>query len=227
MAALLSESLLLRVLRWASLVQYAVAALAFFVNLALCLEALLPAPDLVFVTVQATASQRGQLNARAVPTAPNRPYLVDKSKQQRLIYHEPSAAKRLALALLGVTNSSLGRASLITLLFAMLAGRLIYHMLRDMRLATPFTEANARRIRWLALLVLGIDAYAFLAHKALQALVPAFAYGAGGSNTVTPYIVLDPAPGGWGSWKFGLLLLIVAVVYKRGVAMAREAELTI
>ena len=233
MATPLPESWLLRVLRWAALLQYGIAALAFFLNLAVSLTSVLTKQDLAFVTLQTLAPQRGQLGGRDSPRPgidqpvtepPTVHYLVDKSQQQRLIYHEPSSTKRLALALLGVNNSSLGRASLMLLLFAMLSGRLFYHMLQDMRHDTPFTAVNARRIRWLALLVLSLDAYEWVARKALQLLVPAFHYGAG---TVTPHIILDPNLGDWGSWKFGLVLLVVAIVYKRGVEMAHEAELTI
>ncbi|MCC3160646.1 DUF2975 domain-containing protein [Hymenobacter sp. 15J16-1T3B] len=230
MTAPVPEPPLFRVLRWLALLQYVGAGVGLAINLLLGLWSLGDARnDLAFVTLQATARARGQLHTTETASDPARPpyHLVEKSSQHRLIYHEPNAAKRVALALLGVKNSSLGRASLGILLFTMLTGRLLYHMLRDMRLDTPFTEANARRIRWLGLLALGIDAYEFLALKALQALVLAFSLGDERLGTVTRYIVLDPSMGGWGSWKFGLLLLVLATIYQRGVELAREAELTI
>ncbi|RAK70595.1 DUF2975 domain-containing protein [Hymenobacter edaphi] len=230
MTAFLPEPWLFRGLRWLALAQYVAAGLGLALNLLFGLWDAGPAHhDLVFVTLQANSRAQGQLSTAETSPGAARPthYLVEKSSQHRLIYHEPSAAKRVALALLGVKNSSLGRSSLGILLFAMLAGRLLYHMLRDMRLDTPFTDANARRIRWLGLLALGIDAYEFLALKALQALVPAISLGDERLGTVTRYIILDPAMGGWGSWKFGLLLLVIATIYQRGVEMAREAELTI
>ncbi|OUJ69194.1 hypothetical protein BXP70_26770 [Hymenobacter crusticola] len=211
--------------------QYVLSAVGVVFMLAFSLYDLNTPHDLAFVTLQRTAAAHGQLGGGQADLllASHRPglhYFVAKSNQQRLIYREPNVAKRLVLNLLGVNNSSLSRSSLALALFSMLTGRMLFHMLRDLRLDTPFTELNARRIRGLALLMIGIDVYEYLALNALRILVPAFPLG-DGTGTVTPYIILDPSLGGFGSWKFGLVLLVIAAIYQRGVQMAREAELTI
>jgi hypothetical protein len=232
MAASPPLPLFFRVLRQLAQLQYLLSAFALLVNLGFCLLVLKPTNNLAFVTLQRTATERGQAGTERLDLLDASPahqphFIVDKSMQQRLIYREPNAAKRLALALIGVTNSALGRSSLAAILFAMLTGRLLYLILSDLRLDTPFTDRNARRIRWLALLIISIDLYDFLAVNALRLLVPAFPLSPGSPDKVIRFIVLDPAVGGFGSWKFGLVLLVIAAVYKRGVAMAREAELTI
>jgi len=156
--------LLFRVLRLLAGLQYVLSAVGVVFMLAFSLYDLTRPHDLAFITLQRTAAAQGQLGETQADSllASHRPglhYFVAKSNQQRLIYREPNTSKRLVLNLLGVNNSSLGRSSLALTLFSMLTGRMLFHMLRDLRLDTPFTELNARRIRGLALLMIGIDVY--------------------------------------------------------------------
>ncbi|WP_460677110.1 DUF2975 domain-containing protein [Hymenobacter coalescens] len=218
-------------LRTLALLQFILSAVGVFLSLSWSTRSLTGSHDLVFVTLERTAPQRGQLapgqlDLLQAQAAGRQHFLIDKSQQQRLVYREAHVGKRLALALLGYTNSSLGRSSTALLLFSMFTGLLLYRILRDLSLDSPFTSVNAARIRWLGLLMIGLDVYNFLATVCLRALVPAFPLGDGSRDAVRRFAVLDPA-GDLGSWKFGLVLLVVAAVYQRGVVLAEEAELTV
>jgi hypothetical protein len=151
--------------------------------------------------------------------------LVPISSKVALVYRERNLGKRLGLLLLGMTNHSAHRASVPLMLYSMLTGLFIYRILHDLHLESPFTEVNARRIRWLGLLMIGIDVYQYLEFLYLRAIVPPLPMP-GEQGIVTRYLVLDPGTE-FGGWKFGLVLLVVAAVYRRGVMMAREAELTV
>lgn len=172
--------------------------------------------------------RQGQVHGEtldSLKTMPGTFRLVPKSQQLALVYVERSLGKRLALMLLGVNNHAGGRSSVVLVLYSMLTGMLLYHILTDMSLASPFTEKNARRIRWLGLLMIGIDLYQYVAFRYLLSIVPNFQAPSLRGN-VWQYLTLDPA-GETGAWKFGLVLLVIAAVYKRGVIMAQEAELTV
>lgn len=150
---------------------------------------------------------------------------MPKSEKLALVYVERNFGKRVALMILGVTNHAGGRTSLPLLLYSMLTGMLLYEILTEMQIESPFTEKNARRIRWLGFLMIGIDVYQYVAFRYMLSIVPHFR-APGLRGTVLEYLVLDPAEE-TGAWKFGLVLLVVAAVYQRGVLMAKEAELTV
>ena len=139
-----------------------------------------------------------------------------------LRYHEPSAGRRLALLYLGASNDY---QSLAWVVFFGVSSWLLWQLLLDVTLATPFTFANARRLRNLGLLVLGLDLTQELAYLAVRALVPPFRVP-GLAEPLSHYIRLNTEttlPG----WEVGLLLLVIAAVYQRGVELSREAELVI
>ena len=90
---------------------------------------------------------------------------------------------------------------------------------------TPFTLANAQRLRKLALLVLGLYFWQYVAYLLVWLLVPAYRV-ASLAYPLSHYVRLNtenlvPGP------AVGIILAIVAVVYQRGVELSREAELVI
>ena len=139
-----------------------------------------------------------------------------------LRYHEPSAARRLALLYLGASNDY---QSLAWVVFFGAGSWLLWQLLLDVTLATPFTLANARRLRNLGLLVLGLDLAQEMAYLVVRALVPPF-WSPGLAEPLGHYVRLNTEttlPG----WEVGLMLLVIAAVYQRGVELSREAELVI
>ena len=184
-----------------------------------------------FVTELKSGFERGEQTAHAAsPKQPPPPaasgkagfQLVADQERQLLRYRETSSWKRLALLQLGVIydDMSLGFA-----LYLLLSGVLLYRIVRDVTPETPFTAANARRIRWLGLLLIAADAYQQLVYALLPLLVPSFRE-AGTGKLLSQYLVLTPRIE-YGDWAIGLMLLIIAAVYRRGVDLTREAELTV
>jgi hypothetical protein len=141
---------------------------------------------------------------------------------QVLRYREPSDARRMALQALGALDGSL---SVAGLLFLGYGSWLLFGLLRDVTPATPFTLANARRLRKLALLVLGLYFWQYVAYLLVWALVPAYRL-ASLAYPLSHYVRLntdDLVPGP----AIGMALVIIAAVYQRGVELSREAELVI
>lgn len=139
-----------------------------------------------------------------------------------LRYHEPSSWKRLALLHLRASNDY---QSLAWVVFFAVGSWLLWRLLLDVRAATPFTFANAHRLRGLGLLVLGLNVGQELAYLAVRALVPSFRTPSL-AEPLSHYVRLNTEtslPG----WEVGLMLLIIAAVYQRGVELSREAELVI
>lgn len=140
-----------------------------------------------------------------------------------LRYEEPNVWKRLALLHLGASSDYL---SLIWVVFFGVGSWLLHRLLQDVKPGTPFTLANAHRLRSLGLWVLGpIYIGQVLSYLALRALVPAF-HAPGQAEPLSHYVRLNTEaslPG----WEIGLMLLIIAAVYQRGVELSREAELVI
>lgn len=139
-----------------------------------------------------------------------------------LRYTEPSPWKRLALLYLGASNNYL---SLAWVVFFGVGSGLLWRLLLDVTPASPFTFANARRLRCLGMLVLGLDFAEELSYLALRLLMPVFQVP-GLAEPLSHYVRLNTEttlPG----WEMGLVLLIIAAVYQRGVELSREAELVI
>ncbi|UOQ72582.1 DUF2975 domain-containing protein [Hymenobacter cellulosilyticus] len=221
----------LRLVRWLAAAQYLFSTLGIIIYLAFSFTTLRQEYRMASVTLQVWAPQQGQLHkpgydSLVASKQPNAHRLVPLTERIRLKYIESNWGKKVVLELLGVLNSSAdGRGSLPLMMYSMLTGMLLYRILNEMQIESPFTEKNARRIRWLGLLMISIDLYQYLARIILARLVPPVPLP-GHSGTVAPYVLLDVGPE-IGAWKFGLVLLVVAAVYQRGVVMAQEAELTV
>ncbi|MGI4883426.1 MAG: DUF2975 domain-containing protein [Janthinobacterium lividum] len=148
--------------------------------------------------------------------------LAADPREPLLRYREPAAWKRVALLHLGAADSTL---SLPWVLLLGAGSWLLWGLLRDVTPETPFTLANARRLGQLGLLVIGLNAAQELAYVLVRALVPAFTT-AGLPETLNYYVRLNTEntlPG----YATGVMLAIIAVVYRRGVALSQEAELVI
>lgn len=157
----------------------------------------------------------------ALPAAMSFELLADPHTQQ-LRYREPSAAKRMALLALGALDDSL---SVAGLLFLGYGSWLLLKLLQDVTPATPFTLANAHRLRRLTLLVLGLYLWHYPAYLLVWALVPVCRVALL-AQPLSHYVRLNTdelVPG----VAVGFILLIIAAVYQRGVELSREAELVI
>jgi hypothetical protein len=132
-----------------------------------------------------------------------------------LVQHEPSAVRRLALRLINAEPQSVPRV-VAALLFCVL----VYRILRDLRPGQPFAPANVRRLRWLGILLIGCDVYYWMAHWWLGHYLAAT-----GHPSLTP--LMDFGSSLVANWLIGLLLLIVATGYQRGVELAEDAEFTV
>ena len=164
--------------------------------------------------------ERGLLPAPR-PTAANFELTADPH-MPLLRYREPSPWKRVSLLALGALESDLSVPELL-----LLAGSswLLLKLLQDVTPATPFTLANARRLRQLALLMFGLNLWDHLAYGLVWLLVPAYRV-AGLAVPLNHYVRLSTdgvVPG----LQVGFILLIIAAVYQRGVELSREAELVI
>ena len=139
-----------------------------------------------------------------------------------LRYKEPSPWKRVALLHLGASDPSY---SLSWVLYLCVGSWLLWKLLFDISPSTPFTQANARRLRWLGLLVLGLFLAQYAAYAAVRALVPEL-HGLGLAEPLSHYVRLnteETLP----DFTIGVMLGVIAAVYQRGVELSREAELVI
>jgi hypothetical protein len=162
--------------------------------------------------------ERGPLPARTATSFDVQAYPYT----QVLRYREPSVAKRLALQALGALDDSLSVAGLLLLGYG---SWLLFKLVRDVTPETPFTLASAQRLRKLALLVLGLNLWQYVAYLLVWALVPAYRT-AQLAYPLSHYVRLnteDLVP----SILVGFVLAIIAAVYQRGVELSREAELVI
>jgi len=139
-----------------------------------------------------------------------------------LRYREASAGKRAGLLALGALDDSL---SVPGLVFLGGCSWLLLGLLREVASGTPFTAANARRLGKLALLICGLNLWRYVAYALVWALVPAY-HVAELARPLSHYVLLNTdelVPG----FEVGFILLIIAAVYQRGVALSQEAELVI
>ncbi|RYU78768.1 DUF2975 domain-containing protein [Hymenobacter persicinus] len=221
---------LLRTIRSLAYLQFVLSAIGVIFYLSADAKALMDGLNTAAVTLELEHARNGQVTSAGydslLVSKQTHPYqLIPKSEKLALVYREDNFAKRAGLNLLGVMNKAGGRSSLPLVLYSMLTGLLLYRILRGLSLESPFTEENARRIRWLGLLTIGLDVYQYVAYFYLKATIPNINVP-GKLYLASQYVILDPA-GKIGAWKFGLVLLVIAAVYQRGVEMAREAELTV
>lgn len=164
--------------------------------------------------------QRGPLPA-LLPGATD--FVLAADPQMPLLrYNEPSPWKRVALLQLGASDNLL---SLAWIVFLIIGSWQLWRLLIDVTPATPFTLASSRRLSRLALLVLGLNLTESLSYLALRALVPVF-QAPGLAEPFSHYVRLNTENFLPNSWV-GIMLAVIAIVYRRGVELSREAELTI
>lgn len=139
-----------------------------------------------------------------------------------LHYPEPSPWKRVALFWLGASDRD---SSLAWVIYFGMGSWLLWRLVAGISAEDPFTRDNARWLRGLALLVLGLYLEQQLAHLALWVIVPAFRIP-DLAEPLSHYVRLsseEDLPGG----ITGIICTVVATVYQRGVQLSREAELVI
>lgn len=157
-----------------------------------------------------------QVAARALPSTETT-RLMPRTSSLVFIMREPNAVRRLVLRLLNPEPQSVPK------VVAMLAFCvLVYRILRDLRPGQPFAPANVRRLRWLGILLIGCDVYSWTAHWWLGRYLATASPSAPG---LTP--VMDFGSSLVANWLIGLLLLLIATGYQRGVELAEDAELTV
>ncbi|HEX8504254.1 MAG TPA: DUF2975 domain-containing protein [Hymenobacter sp.] len=139
-----------------------------------------------------------------------------------LRYNEPSPWKRVVLLHLGASDKSF---SLSWILFLCVGSWLLWKLLFDISPSMPFTQANARRLGMLGLLVMGLVMAQYASYAAVRALLPEF-YGLDLAEPLSHYVRLnteDSLP----DFTVGVMLSVIAAVYQRGVELSQEAELVI
>jgi hypothetical protein len=135
-----------------------------------------------------------------------------------LVVQEPSAVRRVLLRLVNAERGSLPMI-VAGLAFALLMAKI----LGDMKPGAPFTAANVRRLRWLAVLLLGCEVYQQVASRWMQdylSRLPA----AGTADLVTN---ADFGSSMLSSGLAAAVLVLLASSYQRGVELTEEAELTV
>lgn len=163
------------------------------------------------------AEQHQLQTVEAQAAAQDSARLLPRARSFVLVQHEPNAVRRLALRLINPEPQSVPRV-VAALLFCVL----VYRILRDLRPGQPFAPANVRRLRWLGILLIGCDVYYWLAHWWLGHYLAASGHAAAG---LAP--VMDFGSSLVANWLIGLLLLLIATGYQRGVELAEDAEFTV
>lgn len=168
---------------------------------------------------------RGQHRCERGPlsTVPTVGFDVQANPDAQLLrYREPSDSKRMILQALGALDDSL---SVAGLLFLSYGSWLLLKLLCDVTPATPFTLANAQRLRKLTLLIVGLNVWQYVAYLLVRVLVPAY-HTASLAYPLSHYVRLNTeslVP----DLSAGFILAIITAVYQRGVELSREAELVI
>ncbi|WP_162303492.1 DUF2975 domain-containing protein [Hymenobacter sediminis] len=148
--------------------------------------------------------------------------LLTNTNQQVLRYQERSFGKRLSLLWLGASHTTMGLGAAVAL-----AGIVwqLWLLVRGVTPAAPFTQANARRLRWIALLILGWAVWQEVAHALLLVLLPDFP----APHLPLPlarYVELTGDAQTPNLWAISVLG-VIALIYRRGVELQQEAELTV
>ncbi|WP_426493267.1 hypothetical protein [Hymenobacter sp. 102] len=170
------------------------------------------------------ASGQPRVALRPSPQLPTSTYEVLPDTTQRLLrYREASWGRRASLYLLGAVP---GTMSLATALVLMAMGWLAWLIVRNLQLAAPFSPGNTRRIRLLGGLLFGWVVWQQVAHMLLNLIVELPATLLSTALPATRYIHLyddELVPSLLLLNGFGLLLIL----YRRGVTLQQEAELTV
>lgn len=212
---------IIKFLRYTFLVVSMAAALALSYYLYLAFFAPKQPGDVVTLNVrQATVSWDSPLldDAEQRVAAGASAQLVQRGTTASLVYQEPSPGRRLLLRLMNSQPQPVPYV-LATLAFCVL----LYLILRDIKPGVPFTPANVQRLRWLGALLIACDLYKWTAtwwmRNYLTEVAPA------GATNLLPYTHFSSSL--VANWLIGLLLLIIAAGYQRGVELAEEADLTV
>lgn len=139
-----------------------------------------------------------------------------------LRYQEPNPWKRLALLLLGASDNLF---SLSWILFLGIGSWQLWRLLLDVTPATPFTLTNSRRLAKVAVLILSLNIAQHISYVAVRSLVPTF-HASGLVEPLGHYVQLS-TENTLPSTIVGIMLAIIAGVYRRGVELSQEAELVI
>jgi Protein of unknown function (DUF2975) len=139
-----------------------------------------------------------------------------------LRYQEPNPWKRLALLLLGASDDLF---SLSWILLLGIGSWQLWRLLLDVTPATPFALANSRRLATVALLVLSLNLAEEISYVAVRSLMPDF-HAPGLVEPLSHYVQLS-TENTLPNVMVGIMLAIIAAVYRRGVELSQEAELVI
>jgi hypothetical protein len=118
---------------------------------------------------------------------------------------------------LGFINIPVFEMSLPYWVFYFILCFLLYRIISSLSIESPFSERNTKRIFWIGYALIFYDVFAVIRFSILSAFV---------EKTTTQLFRYD----GLGPliyFKVGILIIILAMIYRRGVAMQREQELTI
>jgi hypothetical protein len=211
---------LMRVLMLIVCVAGSVAALTYFGSVVFAPQQ----PGEVVALDLRQRAQTAEADAKALEAAAQRvaagapAEVLPRSTNRTLFYREANPVRRFALRLFGTRPQSLPYV-LVTLTFCIL----LYQILRDIRPNMPFTPANVRRIRIMALLLIGSDVYHWVVSWWLrQHLAEVLAVNPTEVIPVTQFGSTFIA-----NWIIGLVLFIMAAGYQRGVELVEEVELTV
>ena len=210
-----------QILRYTFLVVSVAGALALSYYLYLAFFAPQQPGDVVTLNVrQTTLSWDSPLlddaEQRVAAGAPTQ--LPQRGTTASLMYQERSPGRRLLLRLMNSQPQPVPYV-LATLAFCVL----LYRILRDIRPGVPFTPANVRRLRWLGFLLIACDVYKWTATWWMQNYLTQVAPA--GTANLLPYTHFGSSL--VANWLIGLMLLIIAAGYQRGVELAEEADLTV
>lgn len=174
--------------------------------------------DVVMLNVRQRVTDSGPFEVAQQQVASGQPAkLLLHTQTGTLVVREPNAAFRLLLRLV---NAEKGPLPLLVAgaVFALL----VWKILGDIQPGAPFTAANVRRLRWLALLLLGSEAYQRAASWGMQQYLDNLATGPGqllpNADFGSPLLSSGLAAG---------ILVLLSIGYQRGVELTEDAELTV
>ncbi len=107
----------------------------------------------------------------------------------------------------------------VSILFYLGILRLVQKIFRSISLNTPFHPSNPKRLAGIGWLIIALYVYNYLERHLLDWYIDShFIFSVGN---------LEPVVQQEGNILYGVLLLVIGQVYKRGVELAQETELTV
>lgn len=94
---------------------------------------------------------------------------------------------------------------------------LFYRIISSISIKTPFSDHNISRIFWIGYTLILYDLFVVIRYIILSLFVEEITHDAFRYDGLGPLLY----------FKIGILIIIIAMIYKKGVAMQREQELTI